>query len=320
MPPVLRAAALAGLLAATAARAADDDARWRLDAGVPVDLVGGHTTYEIWAADASSSVRSRLAFPLQGVAAGIHARLAAPRSEDGGRWTFEASLQHTLGDAAGTLEDSDWIDGVAETSQVGSSHPGLDIYSTSRASLSAVLFDGRVSWEHAVTPALRLAPLAGVLYQSFSFVVTDVNQVGYGPWAAGYTGSTTGRVLTYDARYTAVYVGGRGALARGRFAGTLDAWYSPFARASDEDDHLLRGKLSRTEADGHAWQLRGEGRVALGPVDELSLQASVVAFRVTGTQTQTFYAGPDAGTSGVVDAKLTSLRWTAGLAWTRRFR
>lgn len=325
MSPLPRAAAvgaaLAALLAApVSARSQDpDDSGWALEAGVPVDVLGGHTTYEISAADASSSVRSKLEFPLQGVLAGVRARLSAPRGDDGGRWSFEALAQHTLGEATGTMKDSDWIDGLAETSQVGASHPGLDIYSTSKAFVRALLVDGRVSWDHAVTPALRLAPLAGLLYQRFSYTVTDANQIGYGPWAASATGSVGGEVLTYDVAYQALYVGARGELSLGRIGVGLDAWYSPFARASDEDHHLARNpsKISRTDADGSAWQVRGEGRFALGRLDALALQAGVVGYRTTGKQTQTFSDGTSM--SGI-DATLTSLRWSAGLVYTHRLR
>lgn len=329
MSPLPRAAAvgaaLATLLAApVSARSQDpDDSGWALEAGVPVAVLGGHTTYEISAADASSSIRSKLEFPLQGALAGVRARLSAPPGDGGGRWSFEALAQHTLGEATGTMKDSDWIDGLAETAPppdgVGAAHPGLDIYSTSRASVRALLADGRVSWEHAVTPALRLAPLAGFLYQRFSYTATDASQVGYGPWAASATTSVGGEVLTYDVAYQALYVGARGELSLGRIGVGLDAWYSPFARASDEDHHLARNpsKVSRSDTDGSAWQVRGEGRFALGRLDALALQAGVVGYRTTGKQTQTF---SDGTSIGGIDATLTSLRWSAGLAYTHRFR
>jgi outer membrane protease len=320
MSRLLRAAAIAGVLLASGARAEEDgEPGWELEATVPVAWVGGHTTYEISASDGSSSIRSQLQFPLQGVLAGLRARVAAPRSPDGPQWAFEGSALHTLTEETGTMKDSDWIDGPAELSEVGAAHPGKDIYSTSKAFLRALVLEARASAGYDVTPGLRLAPLAGILYQSFSYVVVDVNQIGYGPWA-GQTAKVGGRALTYDVGYRALYAGARGELALGQVTAALDAWYSPFAHASDEDDHLLRFKRSQTDAGGSAWQVRGEGRIALGAQDAVTLHGAVVGFSVTGTQTQTFYAGPDAGATGTIDAKLTSLRWTAGLAWTHRLR
>lgn len=310
---------LAALLAAGGARANEGpDARWELSATVPVAWIGGGTRYEISASDGVSSVRSRLEFPLQAVLAGLHARLAAPRGEDGGRWLLEASGLHSLGALAGTMEDSDWLDGPLETSEVGAAHPGLDVFSRSRASLTALVLDGRVSREHEVSPILRLAPLAGFLYQEFSYEVRDLEQVGFGPWATSATAAVRGRVLTYDVGYRALYVGGRAELAQGPLAVALDAWFSPFARAADEDDHVLRSKRSRTDAAGTAWQARAEGRLALGPLDALSVSGSLVGFSAAGTQLQTFYGGPNAGTVLEIDARLTSLRWAAGAAWTHR--
>jgi outer membrane protease len=324
MTRLVHAAAIAGLLVAAAgARAQEDaDAGWQVEGTVPVEVIGGHTTYTIWGADAASSFRSELRFPLQGVMAGVRVRLLAPRGDDGARWVFEGAGLHTLTEQTGTMEDSDWIDGAAETAPPPDGeglapHPGKDIYSTSKAFLRAYTLEARASWQHDVTRSLRLAPLAGLLYQSFSYVVVDVNQVGYGSWAPIVTGSVGGRVLTYDAGYRAVYLGARGELSVGQLTAALDAWYSPFARASDEDDHLLRGKVSRTDADGTAWQVRGEGRLSLSPADALSLQVGLLGFRVTGTQSQTF---SDGTLIRGIDAKLTSLRWNAGLAYTRRFR
>jgi outer membrane protease len=319
---VLRVAAVAALLVAVAARADEDRSEWEFEIGVPVEYIGGHTTYEISGSDASSSVRSELQFPVQGVLAGLRARLALPRVAGDPLWAFEVSAQHTLTEDTGTMKDSDWIDGSAELTEVGSAHPGKDIYSTSKAFLRALVLEARASGRFDLTlgaggPALRLAPLAGVLYQSFSYVVVDVNQVGYGPWAA-YSGSIGGRVLTYDVAWRALYAGARAELQRGELSCALEAWYSPFANGTDEDNHLLRSKLSKTDANGSAWQARAELRYALYREWALSLHGSVVGFSASGTQTQSFYAGPDAGTGGTIPAKLTSLRWSLGTALTMR--
>lgn len=317
---LLRAAVLAVLLVAASARADEDGSEWQFEATVPLEYIGGHTTYEISGRDASSSVRSELQFPIQGVLAGLRARFSPPRSPGGPLWAIEGSAQHTLTEATGTMKDSDWIDGAAELTEVGSAHAGRDIYSTSKAFLRALVVEARgsVTYDliHEGALTLRLAPLAGVLYQSFSYVVVDVNQVGYGPWA-GYSATIGGRGLTYDVAWRAPYVGVRAELQQGDLAGALEGWYSPLANAKDEDDHLLRSKLSKTDADGSAWQARAELRYAVSRSTALAVQGAVLGFSATGTQTQSFYAGPDAGAGGTIGAKLTSLRWTlgAGLSW-----
>jgi outer membrane protease len=322
MSKVLRAVALAGTVAAAAARAAEPESDWEVHGTLPVGTMTGHTTYRISASDGVSSVASELEFPLQGVLAGVSLRAASPASEDGARWTLEGTLLHTITELSGTMKDSDWLDGPAETAPppngAGAPHPGKDIFSTSTAFLSALVLEGRVGRQFPVTPALRLSPVVGFLYQSFSYDVRDVVQVGYGPWAPISTGNVSGRVLTYDVSYRAPYVGGRADWTSGSVAVSLDAWVSPFASAEDVDNHLLRFKRSTTSADGTAWQARLEGRFALGAEDALALQGSAVGFSATGPQTQTFYAGPNAGLTGSIDARITSLRLAALVAWTHR--
>lgn len=326
MSRLAHGAAVVALLVSTGVARAQDaaDHRWRFDLSVPVELIGGYTRYTISDRFGDDSFTSELEFPIQGVMAGLRGRLLAPRSADHTQWVFDLGVLHTLTEETGTVEDSDWIEGPSEAlpppDGVGARHDGKDIYSTSKGFLRALSLDVRASWEHEVlSPAFRLAPFAGVMYQSLSYVVVDVNQIGYGPYAAGYTGRVSGRVATYDVGYRAIYLGVRGQLEAGPLTAVLDAWGSPFARASDEDDHLLRGKRSQADADGSAFQLRGEGRVALGPLDAVSIQAAVVRFATSGTQDQFFYDGSGVSFTGI-PAKLVSLRWSAGVAYTRRFR
>jgi outer membrane protease len=313
MTRLLRLAAAAASLAIGAARA---DEGWALEVSARTAYLGGNTSYEISATDGSSSVRSRLEFPIQGVAAGLHASVA--KAARRGWWVFELTGLHTLGELAGTMRDSDWIDGPAETSEVGSRHDGLDIFSTSRASLTALVLDLRASREISLTPSLRIAPLAGVLYQRFAYTVRDLAQVGYGPWYRA-TASVPGDVATYDVSYVVFYAGARGAVSAGPFTAALDLWVSPFAFAHDEDDHLLRSKRSSTDATGLAAQARTEARLALGARDALSLEGAVVVISTTGTQTQLFYAGPNQGQGAQIGADVDSVRWTAGVLYTHRF-
>lgn len=313
MTRLLRLAAAAATLAVGAARA---DEGWELEVSARAAYLGGDTSYEISATDGSSSVRSRLEFPIQGMAAGLHASVAKASSR--GWWVFELTGLHTLAEPAGTMRDSDWIDGPAETSEVGSRHDGLDVFSTSRASLTALVLDLRGAREFALTPSLRIAPLAGALYQRFAYTVRDLTQVGYGPWYAA-TASVPGEVATYEVSYVVVYAGARGAVSAGPFTASLDVWLSPFAFAHDADDHLLRSKRSSTDATGLAAQARSEVRLALGGRDALSVEGGVVVISTSGTQTQRFYAGPNQGQGAQIGADVDSLRWTAGVLYTHRF-
>lgn len=316
MTRLLRLAAAAATLAIGAARA---DEGFELEVSARAAYLGGDTSYEISATDGSSSIRSRLEFPIQGAAAGLHA--SAAKASGRGWWVLELTGLHTLGESAGaigTMRDSDWIDGPAETSEVGSRHDGLDVFSTSRASLTALVLDLRAARELSLTPSLRIAPLAGVLYQRFAYTVRDLTQVGYGPWYPA-TASVPGEVATYEVSYVVVYAGARGAVSAGPVTAALDVWLSPFAFAHDADDHLLRSKRSSTDATGLAAQARSEVRLALGGRDALGLEGSVVVISTSGTQTQRFYAGPNQGQGAQIGADVDSVRWTAGVLYTHRF-
>lgn len=320
---ILRAAAVAALVVAGGARA-DEAAGWELETSVPLDYIGGHTTYDIRASDGVSSIRSELVFPLQSVLAGLRVVARSPWSAGRGtRWVVEVAGQHSLDALAGKLKDSDWIDGPIETDPQPNgfglaAHPGKDIYSTSHAGLSALVLDGRVAVQHALTPALLVGPVWGVLYQDFRFAARDVNQVGYGPYASGYTVSAPGvRAISYEVAWIAPYMGARAELSSGRIGAALEGWLSPFAMGKDRDDHEMRQKLSETDARGYGWQARGECRYAVDVHDAVLLQASVVGFYATGKQVQTDYAA-GGGPMGDIRSIMTSLRWSVGLAWTHR--
>lgn len=319
MSRCLRVCALAVALAATSTSAQEQsDGAWEVELSVPLAALTGHTTYRIQAAD--QTVESELEFPLGGFVAGGRGQLASQRDQNRRRVVFEATALHSFTGSEGTLKDSDWFSDSIDISTVGAAHPGKDIYSESKARLSALVLEGRAAWELEASPGLSIAPLVGVLYQRFGYEVRDVVQVGYGPYAyvPEFTGSASGSVLDYEVRYRALYAGARGALVLGSGTLAAEAWYSPFAHAEDRDDHLLRSKLSASDADGSAWQAGVSGRLALGPSDALQAQLSLVRFTTAGTQLQLFYAGPFAGRSEMIDTTITSSRTTVVLVYSHR--
>lgn len=318
MTRVLRAVPLAAALAVAAPAAAEEIGEWSVTAAVPLASISGSSMYGISASDGSSSIRSELEFPVTGWLAGARVQ-ACRRISASGRWVLEGAAMHSLTEPKGTLEDSDWLEGQVELDEVGTFHPGKDIYSTSDVHVRALVLEARVGLELEAAPFARVTPLAGVLYQRFDYVARQTEQVGYGPYAPRFTGTFPERSLEYEVAYRAIYLGGRGEAGRGPVSAALELWYSPLAGASDRDDHLLRQKLSETEADGSAWYAGVEGRLALGARDALSAHASVVRFDTSGTQVQRFYGGPDAGLAGAIGAVVRSSRTMLALAWTHGF-
>ncbi len=184
MSRCLRVCALAVALAATSTSAQEQsDGAWEVELSVPLAALTGHTTYRIQAADQTGSVESELEFPLGGFVAGGRGQLASQRDQNRRRVVFEATALLSFTGSEGTLKDSDWFSDSIDISTVGAAHPGKDIYSESKARLSALVLEGRAAWELEASPGLSIAPLVGVLYQRFGYEVRDVVQVGYGPYA-----------------------------------------------------------------------------------------------------------------------------------------
>jgi hypothetical protein len=312
---LVHAAALGGLLLAGTARAQEGAPGWELEASLAAEYAGGHTTYEIADSDGTSSIRSLLRYPIQVGLVGVRGQLRTPALSDGTRWMLAVSALHSGRAGGGTMQDSDWLVGPVETAPrpngLGlAAHDGKDIYSTSTAELTAFVIDARVAWQHALLPQLRLSPMIGYRYQSLSYGMYDLHQVGYGSYAPGFTADVSGQVLAYDVAWKAPYAGARLELADGPFAGAFEAWGTFLASARDHDDHLLRGKISESDATGTAWQLRAEGRWEFVPRWALTVHGSLTGLSATGTQVQT----DSSGSQATIHARLWSSQWAAGLA------
>ncbi len=311
------AAVAASVAAAPAARAQEVPPRtWELDLTVPLGGFGGHTTYRTDFSDPTGAGTSQLEFPLDAPAVGVRARATIRREGRPDRFAFQVAFLSSFASGKGTLKDSDWISDSIDVQMVGSAHPGLDIYSESDTSLDAKIFEGRAVWELSVAPGLGISPMIGVQWQRFQLTASNVRQIGYGPYAAQFTGNVPGPGIDYQVAYLAPYAGAEAKYERGAFALAADLWVSPFASAEDRDDHLLRGRLATTSATGAAWQASLGARFSFAGSDAVQLEGSYVGYSVSGSQHVTMYAGPDAGQGGYVHAKLTSGRATVLVAYT----
>lgn len=317
LAPALAALALAAA-PATRAQEPTPPRTWTLDLAFGPALLGGNTTYRIEASDPTGSMASELEFPLGGGAAALRAELATRDASHEDRLVFQLTAIKSVAGTMGTLKDSDWISGPAEVAFIGSNHDGLDIYSESDANLDALVVNARAAWELRAGTSFTVAPMLGIQYQRFAFDVSNVRQVGYGPYAASFTGSSPGKVLDYEVSYRAPYAGAGAEYALAGLTLTADAWFSPAAAASDRDDHLLRKKVSTTDATGNAWQAAVGARLAFGPDDLLEAQLSTIRFHTTGTQHQVFYDG--SGMQGFVGSTITSTRNTLLLSYSHRFQ
>ena len=259
--------------------------------GFTFGYMKGMTLYHISSYDTTGSgVESELEFPLNTLLFGLEGSYRSSAESERSGFQFDYRWLTSLGGGSGKMKDSDWLTDDIDVFLVGSPNPGLDIYSESDADLKAMIIDLRLSYGAWATEEWNVGPLVGLLYEKFSYDISNVNQVGFGPYAPGYTESASGLVLTYEVTYTIPFLGIRAALhSTSSFDALLDLGYSPWATAEDKDDHLLRGKLSEGSTDGSVfiatltadWEIQG--------ADHILIRGQYLNIDTTGTQTQRWY-------------------------------
>lgn len=292
--------------------------------GLGLGSLNGHTLYHISIYDATGGVESELEFPLNTVLFGLEGGYVSKNTK--GQDAFKIGLQWltNLDSGSGKLKDSDWISGTVETSPPPNglgfpAHPGLDIYSESDIALKANIIDIRASYNFWPSKGLAVGPLGGFLYQNFQFDASNVHQVGYGPYAPGYTGSVSGLVLTYEVTYTIPYLGIHSEmLVSKNFQAVLDLGYSPWASAEDTDDHVLRKKISTAKTEGSAYFATITAQWDIEDNDFFVIRGQYLEISTTGTQTQTFYDGSGDVFTGIND-KITSEQLSVTFLFSHRF-
>ena len=299
--------------------------------GFGLGYLTGSTLYHISSYDATGGIESELEFPLNTVLFSLEGGYVSKNRK--GQDAFKIGLQWSMniGNGSGKLKDSDWLSGAVETSPPPNglgfpAHPGLDIYSESEIDLKANIFDLRASYNFWPSTGLSLGPMGGLLYQNFQYDASNVKQVGYGPYAPGYTGSSSGLVLTYEVTYTIPYLGIHSEMLLGRsFQAILDLGYSPLAAAEDEDDHVRRGKRPTGSTLGNAYLATLTAQWDMEDNDFFLMRGQYLKIDTSGTQTQTWYRAPNSDgvpagyTITGIDDKITSQQISLSLLFTHRF-
>ena len=292
--------------------------------GFGLGYLTGSTLYHISAYDATGGIESELEFPLDTMLYGLEGGYVSKNAN--GHDAFRIGLQwfRNLGSGSGKLKDSDWISGTAETGPPPNglglpAHPGLDIYSTSDIELKANIIDLRGSYNNWISDNLSIGPVGGLLYQNYKFDASNVNQVGYGPYATDYTGSAPGLVLTYEVTYTIPYLGIHSEMLVSRnFQAAFDLAYSPWAAAEDRDDHILRQKISKAKTTGSAYLAAITAQWDIEDNDFIMIRGQYLNIDTTGKQTQSFYDGSGDVFTGI-DDKISSKQISATVLFRHRF-
>lgn len=302
--------------------------------GLGLGYLTGSTLYHISVYDATGGIESELEFPLNTMLFGLEGGYVSKNTK--GQDSFKVGLQWfmNLGSGSGKLKDSDWISGTVETDPPPNglgfpAHPGLDIYSESDISLTAHIIDLRASYNFWTSTSLALGPLGGLLYQNFQYDASNLKQVGYGPYATRFTGTASGRVLTYEVTYTIPYLGIHAEMPFSKkFQAAIDLGYSPWAAAEDTDDHILRGKRSTGNTSGSAYLATVTAQWDIKDNDFFLIRGQYLNIETTGTQIQTWYRDeiisptetiPAGTTTPPINDKISSRQISLLFNFTHRF-
>lgn len=329
----LRVACVPALLLALASRAS------ALEVGADFALgaarMSGDSTYTIGGTVAAYSLRAEVQWPLSELAWPLDATLltADARLRIGDAWSVSLAAASNLGKGTGTMEDSDW--GVYWLQSEGDSRfrtDSLDVFSTSDAAFDALTIDAVARRRVFERGGLAVSAGLGYLHEHFDYSASDVDQYSpsyrgyatplreYGITADPFRGTRAGKVITYEVTYRVPYAELSGTYGFSE-AFTVDArlGYSPFAGATDRDDHLLRGKVMEGDCEGSAYFAGVDARYAFAERWSLLAGVEYRSIETSGTQTQVWYrqddpeTDPPVGFRSTVDQEISSSQVVARL-------
>jgi len=248
--------------------------------GVSADIEDGEMKYTIQGSE-SGGWKSILTWPQEqltylGVVASV---TALPRLEANfGAWK-------AVSDDVGVMQDDDWLYADYGTESV--------IYSETDASIEATQFDLNVRYNAWYTEAFRLGAILGYKYTNWDWEASDGYQITRDS-ARFYSGPIEGLAVKYTQTLKVPYLGAAASfLPLDTLGLNFYALYSPLAYCDDEDDHVLRYKLSTGDSNGHFWSLGGDARWTFFSAWSVTGKVNYTGYHLEGDQRQEFYAGYD---------------------------
>jgi outer membrane protease len=279
-----------------------------LDIGVQSGYLKGDTTYRISFPEGASE----LEFPLKTYLLGPEISWSYKNPQKQDKFRVKIRWLTNIGHGSGKMKDSDWIEGDGQ--------PGLDIYSESDIKLKANIMDVNAIYSFWPIKQLSIGPMMGYKYQQFKYNVKNTDQVGIGIYDLFYTTSVPGKTMEYKMVYHIPYFGLNSDILLGKkFKVNMSGGYTPWASAKDRDDHILRYKFSEGDTDGYTYFVNLNAIWNFLPHWFLTISGEYMKIRTTGTQHQSFYAGPDVGQTFDVDDKITSKQRFFSATMTYRF-
>ena len=267
--------------------------------------IDGDTTYVI-SGPQSGGFKSELIFPIQQQVMELGYQLPL------GKYKIESlnfSLLKNIEDESGTFIDSDWLYSYSSEKAIYSESDNyLDFYTVDLAVDFFPLYNSDSGNSY-----FNLS--AGYQKQDFDFDVYNLEQINY---LTDRESIVPGKVLTYQIEYSFPYL----ALNWQKKSKQAQAWnyrislgFSPFLKAEDRDDHILRDKLSYIEADGEA--LLAELDLSYNFSSNFAFFAAwdYLSLAADGTQTQKNYSGTVLFEN--IDAEISSKQslFSAGMSY-----
>ena len=241
----------------------------------------------------------------------INVAMAAVGGNFGYKDCFDVdiSLAANINDPSDKMEDSDWLDDFDSSLKT--------VYSESDEELKAYRGDVDLKvWMFRVGPkekaTFMLGPVGGFLFQHFDWTAKNLDQ-WYPQNPEIPHDRVAGDVITYKVDAKAPYVGLATKVLMGRLVFDADVALA-YYWVSDEDDHLLRYKISKSDCDDWGW--KADAQVRFYFVKNFYAQALVNAmgYEVTGVQKQSFYAGEYMPVRYEIDNKIKTTQITGLLA------
>lgn len=211
-----------------------------------------------------------------------------------------ASFAHTLTSDAGTMEDSDWSDSYNPKVKTvfSESDSTLDAWNAN-VGFNYIFFETQGGFRNS------LAGGVGCLYESFEWENSNFDQ-SY-PSTPGATHDYySGVGITYEANLLMPYLALSETMSYKRFNAAATLRLTPWARISDEDDHVYRQIRSKIEADGMAAQFSLQGNLYLTTSVFLFARGEYLYCKADGDSENIVY-GPGVNNSS---ADSVGLQWS----------
>jgi len=266
-----------------------------------VGYMSGYAAYEIGAE--LWWPLSRLEFPMNVAVVSAGVAFGTPRWKS---LDFDVSGWANVTQESGTLKDSDWLP--------ESPVRRVDVYSETDAELQSYGLQAEGTFRLRPGRAWALGLTGGVLGEWYRW--EGRNTVQWSPSGlSGYAyesppGVTT---ITYELLLAGPYGGVTADYSNGRFELALGLDVAPLAFIADEDDHLARSILSKTDTIGTLIMVSIDGTWRLKK--DWSIRASGTARFLesgTGTQESTVYASTDEAAAGTTWKISHEMEMTAG--------